>query len=137
MLILDKIKIGDVVSFSLHSRTQALIRTDFSNCIVKSVLDAEDVQYQRIDPYALHASVYGTLPSGVPDSADGYSWLKVVLANGTTTCIGVPYILESTIVINSTTTRRFTVENCSQEDAIKIAQAIAGVGKRVSLTETL
>lgn len=134
MDVLDRANIRDTVNFSLYERTQNIIRTNFNGCKILGVVDADTVRQFGVDASALHANVYGTLPAGTPNTADDYSWLKVKLANGETTFVGLPYIIPSTIVVVSTNTVAFYVENCNQDVINAITAAIATTGNTVAKT---
>jgi len=137
MDVLGRANIRDTVNFSLYERTQNIIRTNFNGCKILGVVDADTVRQFGVDASALHANVYGTLPAGVPASPDDFSWLKVKLANGETTFVGLPYIIESTLVVVSGNTMAFYVENCNQDVIDAVTRAIATTGNVVAKVVTI
>ena len=133
MSVLDKMKINDTVNFEVYP--SALLGTGFKNCKVLAILDADTAKLFNIDPPALHISVYPTLPVGTPDRYDGYSYLKIRLANGNITCIGVPWIKESSITAVTYTTARIEIPNCGVTDLAKITEALIANGYTPNYTE--
>lgn len=132
MDVLGRANIRDTVNFSLYERTQNIIRTNFNGCKILGVVDADTVRQFGVDVSALHANVYGTLPAGTPVSPDDFSWLKVKLANGETTFVGLPYIIASTLVVVDGNTMAFYVENCNQDVIDAVTRAIATTGNVVA-----
>lgn len=132
MDVLGKANLRDTVNFSLYSRTQAIININFNGSKILAKLDAESVPAGSVDPYALHANVFGTLPEGTPSSADDYNWLKIRLANGNTTYIGEPYILASTLTVVDGATVAFYVDNANQDVINAVTAAIATTGNKVA-----
>jgi hypothetical protein len=132
MDVLGKANIRDTVNFSLYERTQSLIKTNFNGCKILGIVDAGTVEQFGADPYGMHANVYGTLPPGTPVSADDYNWLKVKLANGDISFVGVPYIIPSTMQVITGATTAFYVENTNQDVIAEIVRAIASTGNTVS-----
>ena len=133
MSVLDKMKIGDTVNFEVYP--SAIIGSGFKNCKVLAILDADTAKLFNIDPPALHDSVYPTLPVGTPDKYDANSYFNIRLANGNVTCIGVPWIKESTIVAVTYTTARLEFANCSADDLQKLTDACVANGYTPISTE--
>lgn len=137
MDVLGRANIRDTVNFSLYQQTQNIIRTDYNGCKILGVTDAGSVQQAGLDPYAIHANVYGTLPAGTPPNADDYNWLKVKLANGAIDFVGVPYIIPNTLTVVTNNTMAFYVENCNQDVINAVTEAIATTGNKVAKVVTV
>ena len=117
MANLTSADIGKIVSFTLYPA--AVIGTEFSYVKVKAILDPEST-YQWIDPVSRHANVYPTLPPGVPNSWRGYNYVKVELADGQVTCVGLPWIDESSITIHTNTTVQAVISDVQPTDITRI-----------------
>lgn len=112
--ILDKLNIGDNTSFDVYP--SALLGTQYSQVVILAILDADSVRFLNIDPAAMHAKVYATLPAGTPNDPYQYQWLKLRLTNGTMTAIGIPWINPNSIAINTTSTITAVFEDVSPTD---------------------
>jgi len=128
--ILDKMNIGDTVTFSVYPA--AILGTKFNNCVILSILDYATVKLLGIDPDAMHAKIVGYLPDsqkqGSWATAEGYSWLKIKLANGSITAIGVTWINADTIVINTSNTITLVLTGATQQDMTKLAVMMSSNG---------
>lgn len=118
--MIDSDLINKVIAFSVYA--PAILGTDFQRMRVLGILDYRSV-FAYIDPAALHANVYPSLPPGVVNDFSKYSYLKVEFPNGQTTCLGIPWINEDTIEIIEDVTFVITVtgENISKYNAIRDA----------------
>lgn len=131
------IELGTTISFSLFPKVQSRIGSDFTGCKLLGVINASLAKFINVDPDAMHAQVYSALPDGtVEDNPYKYDWLHVKLANGTETCVGKPWVLPDSVVVDKPTTFIFYVEPCSAQDVLKIRQQIAAVGKQVVRVES-
>ena len=128
MAAIDLIHIGETINFEVYP--SAILGTGFKNCKVLALLDADTAKLFNIDPVAMHISVYPTLPSelAVPNRYDGYLYAKLKLANGTITCIGVPWIKAETITAVVYTTARLEFANCTADDLQNLVEAAVANG---------
>ena len=126
MLTPQNFTIGDVISFQLYP--SAILGTGFQNVKLLAILDMNTLPLLGYDPQALHANVYSTLPQGTPNDPSQYSYLKLLLQNGQTTVIGIPWIIDSSLQVSSTSSIQFTVNNVSPSDQNTILQALAAAG---------
>lgn len=117
---------GKVVSFSV--RPTGLIPTVFSRVKVLAVLDPDTAIVFIEDPAAVHANVFASLPVGTPNSFRGYNYVKLQLANGEVTCLGLPWIDFSTLVVHENATMTITVNNISNSDVEPIRQLLVRNG---------
>ena len=110
MQVNEYFSIDDVISFNVYP--SAILGNSFTRVKVLAVLDADSAKLFGIDPIALHAAIYPTLPTESKNTYKKYSdykYIKIQMANGTITALGLPWMnMESVVVINSTTAR-FTV----------------------------
>ena len=85
---------GKIVSFNIYP--SSIIGNKYNRVKIKGVIDSSSVT--TFEPVSMHANVYPTLPTGVPDDYDGYMYLKVELQNGNIDYVGLPWIIESSII---------------------------------------
>lgn len=121
MSAMSKMKIGDTVSFDVYPAS--IIGTKFKQCKVLAFLDAESA-VNWIDPAAMHINVYPTLPTGTPNRYNAYSYIKVRLANGVTTCVGDPWIKADTVKVVTSNRLQVILEDVNPEDAQKVANIL-------------
>lgn len=126
MLTIEQLPLNSTVTFDLHP--SQLLGTSYKNAKVLAWLDADTVAYMGVDPIAMHANVYPTLPVETPNKYDGYPWLKLKLASGEITAIGVPWIKDGSLVVATTRKMQFTIDNVSPADQNVILQALSANG---------
>lgn len=115
--------LGTKVSFDVYP--EALLGTKFNHVKVLGILDA-DTARGLIDPDAMHANVYPTLPDGVPDDPTGYYYIKVALPGGQQTAVGLPWIKGDTITVHDSVVHQVTIEG-SNEQSIRSALSANGI----------
>lgn len=125
MSLLDQFSLGDYASFEVYP--SGILKTSYTNVQIKAIVDADTARYW-IDPPALHANVFPTLPQGTPNDYQAYSYLKIILPDGTPTAVGIPWIDESTFEVQTLASLRFTVENVNPSDRQRIIQALSSNG---------
>lgn len=121
MIVNEYFSIDDGISFNVYPA--ALLGNSFTRVKVLAVVDADTAKLLGIDPVALHAAIYPTLPlenKVIYKKYNDYKYIKVKLPNGTTTALGLPWINMSTVQVITTATARFTVtlDNPTQVDAV-------------------
>lgn len=124
MDILDRFNLKDKVTFQLYSGAVAVIPDSFTQCVVTSKVDYEDVPNFGFDPDSIHQLVFPTLPENTcPNDPSKYSWLIVKTLTGTRIAIGEQYINPETIEV---TTRSGITIYCSSSpsNAINLARQI-------------
>lgn len=119
------IEIFSTVSFEVYPAQ--LLGTGFTNAKVLAIVDA-DTARAWIDPVAQHAAVFPTLPAGTINRYDAYLYLKLRLANGQLTALGLPWIRKETYTVNANRTIQLTIENVTPDDEPKIRRALSANG---------
>lgn len=114
------------VSFDLYP--VAMLGIGYKNATLLAVMDAASARSCGVDPVAAHANVFPTLPVGTPNKYNGYPWLKLKLASGQITAIGLPWIKDETFVEVSVKTMRLTIENVAAADQAKVLEALSSNG---------
>ncbi len=125
MLNVNDITLSSTVSFDLYPA--AILGSSYQYAKVLAIIDADTARFW-VDPIAMHANVYPTLPGSTPNSPSEYYWLKLKLADGTITAIGIPWIKEETYVQHTTSTIRLTIENVEPDQRNQIVEALAANG---------
>lgn len=125
MLSLSQLVLNATVSFDLYP--SQLLGTGFKRAKLLAILDAATAQ-NWIDPIAQHANVFPTLPNGTPNKFDAYPYLKLKLASGQVTAIGLPWIKDETFVIATTRSIQITIDDVSPADQDAIMLALSANG---------
>ena len=128
MEIFPGIILGDVVSFNVFDNVKAVIPTKFENAQLVAVLDA-DTAKSLIDPYTLHRNIFPLLEAGTsPDNPESYTYIKVKLANGKFTAVGMPWINQTTIEKRDSSTAQITVGNISSTELQRFKDHVTAGG---------
>lgn len=85
-----------VYSFEVYP--SAILGTGFKNVTVQAILDYHSA-LAFADLEALHVNVYPHLPAGTPNRPQDFDYLLVRTDSGDTTIIGIPWIVDETVVI--------------------------------------
>lgn len=126
MIIFPDVHLNDVISFTLYP--YSLIPTQYTQCKIVSVLDIDSAK-MYIDPIALHANVYPTLPNGhAPDDPSQYLYLKIKHTNDSYSVIGQPWVIESSIEKHSSLTLTITIEDANTDDVTHINEILSANG---------
>jgi len=125
MLSQNEIEIFSVVSFEVYP--QQLLGDGFNNVKIMGLIDAETAM-RWIDPVAMHAAVYPSLPTGAINAYDQYLYVKLLLNNGQTSVIGLPWIKKHSYQLVTGTTMQVTVENVNPSDEPRLRAALASNG---------
>lgn len=90
--------LGQTISFEVYP--SAVIGTKYSNVIVRGIVDHSGVT--EFNPAVMHANVFATIPTGnAVDDFRKYNYLRLELANGNTTFVGIPWIIANTVKVIS------------------------------------
>lgn len=116
--------IGKTASFRLHSA--AIIPIDFTSVVILGIGGYEVVPF--IDPASLHVSIYPTLPAETPNDYRLYQYAIVRLPNGVVTAVGLPWIDETSLKIETNSNVELVVPNADATDISKLKVILAGHG---------
>lgn len=114
-------------TYSFEVYPAALLGNGFKNVTVLAVMDQETAN-QQIDTQALHVQVFPTLPGGTPNRPSDYTYVKLRLANGSTTIIGRPWIKENTIAQITSSVIRAVISGVTAADMTKVRNALVQNG---------
>lgn len=126
--------IGNKVSFELWPAT--IIGTRFNNAVVKGTF-TYDVASSFTDVAAQHANVFSTLPNGTPNDPAQYEYVMVQLENGQKEVLGIPWIKESTIELQTTNSLLVTFTNITPLDLSRLKNVHAANGFTAAKYETI
>lgn len=125
--------IGKTASFSIYP--SAIIRDGFKDVRIEAVATADTATKYNLAE--LHANVYGTLPEGVPNDYRSYKYLIVRFPSGETMAIGLPWIIDSSFELYSTTNINIEVRGKGVENVDELRRILAARGYTdVSFTTT-
>lgn len=122
MLTQDQLPTNAIVSFELYPAQ--IIGVGYQNAKIMGVFNA-DTAGTWIDTAVLHAQIYPTLPSGVPNNHDGYDYVRLLLPSGEKTVIGIPWIRDSSLVVADSRRLQLTIDNVSSADLARIQIALS------------
>lgn len=138
MQVNEYFSIDDVISFNVYP--SAILGNSFTRVKVLAVLDADSAKLFGIDPIALHAAIYPTLPTESKNTYkkyNDYKYIKIQMPNGTISAIGLPWMNMESVVVVESTTARFTVALDSPTDIDEILAILNANGYHSIQVETL
>lgn len=114
-----------VYSFDVHP--SPIMGTGFKNVTVQATLDYQSAQaFADID--AMHANVFRYLPPGTPDRPQDFDYLLLRTSEGTTTVIGVPWIVEETITLVESLKMTVQIEGVGSIDIERVRACLSQNG---------
>lgn len=131
--MLSSADIGSMASFSVYPT--GIIENPYVNVKILDILSPRTALVFA-DIVSLHTNVFPTLPIGSPSNYDDYSYVQIEHSNGSTQIIGLPWIIDATIVIHSNTQARIIVSDIVPADLPAIREALISNGF-VNITATL
>lgn len=109
-------------SFNFQVYPSALLGANFTRVKLMALLSADGVR--EFEPAIKHRQVYPSLPDGTPDDFRLYLYGKFTLENGEVTVIGLPWIKEETLKVNTNTTVTVVLQNVSAADIPRLSNAL-------------
>lgn len=131
---MDSVNIGDQISFDVYP--SAIIGQSYKSMKVMAFLDP-DTAAAFEDIATLHAQVYPTLPGGTPNDAYQYEYLRLKSQTGSTVIVGLPWIVDSTVVVDGTETYSFKVSNLSPSQKTEIVNILASRGFSATVSKVV
>lgn len=131
MAITDRFNLRDTISFQTHAQTYT---GTLERVRAVAVLDTQSVAQQGVDVAAEHANVVALFPPGVtrPNSPYDYEWLKVTTADGLNRFVGLPWIIEASITVHTTTKFVIEIDGVDPTQKPLVEQALAANGFNIS-----
>lgn len=114
-------------TYTFEVYPNALLGNGFKNVTVLAIMDQETAN-QQIDTQAMHVQVKPTLPVGSPSRPSDYNYVKLRLANGTTTIIGIPWIKQDTIVQVTSSVIRAVIAGVTPADVPRVRNCLVQNG---------
>lgn len=125
MLNPSTIKLNSTVDFEYYA--PAILGIGQKNAKVLAILDAETASIY-INPQLMHANVYAHLPPETPNRFDSYPYLKLRLASGQTTAVGLAWIRDDSWTEIAIASLQFTINGVRPDQRAIILQALAANG---------
>lgn len=116
--------IGKTASFSLYP--SAIIRDEFRDVKIEAIATADNATKYNLAE--MHANVYGTLPEGSPNDYRSYKYLIVRFPSGQTMAVGIPWIVENSFELYSTTNINVEIRGKGIENVDEIRRILAARG---------
>lgn len=124
------INTADIVFQSIVNFNQyapAIIGNGYDGAKVLAILDADSAN-QYINTATVHASIYPLLPAGTPDDPTAYPYLKLKLASGSVTAVGLPWIVDSSWVVQDRAKLTIVMDSVDPDDRNRITAALVALG---------
>lgn len=118
-----------MINFSIRSSynfdvyPSALIGSEFKGVTILSIMDAESAN-KEIDIQAMHVQVYPHLPAGSPNDPYSYNYVKIKTMSGQTMILGLAWIKEETVALNTSSTIVATITGVTTMDVQRISNAL-------------
>lgn len=114
-----------IVNFSQYA--PAVIGAGYEGAKVLAILDADSAN-QYINTATVHASIFPYLPAGTPNDPTAYQYLKLKLSSGETTAVGLPWIEDSSWVVQTRAKLTIVMDSVDPDDRNKITAALVALG---------
>lgn len=122
---INQINIGQKFSFEVFP---SAMLGYFRNVTLDCRLSANGARSFGVDVDALHANVYRTLPTSVPNDPNEYDYIRVRHPNGAYSVVGVPYIRAESIQMSTFGVLTLRFEGVNQQDQQRILNAVSASG---------
>lgn len=105
----------------------AILGTGFKRVTVQAILDYQSAQGFG-DIEALHQNVKAMLPSGTPDRPQDFDYLLLRTEEGVNTIIGIPWIIEESVVLVESLKANVLIEDIGSADIERIRACLTQNG---------
>lgn len=121
MPAINNTMIGKVIGFQVYP--SAILTDDFSDVKLIGFVNYEGVA-SWISPAVLHATVYPTLPEGVPNDYRAYEYVLLRKQDNTVAALGLPWIKEDTVTVSDSVELIVTIRGKSISDINNLRQVL-------------
>ena len=128
---ISNIQIGQRFSFEVYP--SAIMGNNFKDVVLEGSLSPDMAKAFGIDIVSLHANVYRTLPSTVPNDPTKYNYVRVRHPNGQYSVVGIPYIRPDSIVISTQGVLNLRFDGVTQADQTRILNALSANGYKPTI----
>lgn len=130
-MITERFSLGDVMSFQTYA--PAVLGNQYQNVVALEIIGSDTTRFYNFDAYAVHANVFPLLPVGsTPDDPRKYRYLVVQNGNGDKLVVGLPWIIENSVTVQTLQQAVIIVPNVRTEDLPILRQAITAQGKAIA-----
>lgn len=113
-------ELGKLLTLTLYP--VAVLGAQLQQVQFAGIIDHDTARREGIDPAALHANVYNTLPVGTPNDYRKYYYGKFKTQSNETVIIGLPYI--ESFTVHTETKLIITIEGVDPVTAPELARAM-------------
>jgi len=126
----SQFELGKVYDFNTHVPD---ILGNYRNAVVIAQVDYRGAQNYGLDVNAVHNQVFSRLPEGSAENdPTKYFYLAVRLENGTTRCLGLPWIDGDSVALRVNNKAVVTITGVSPDDLQGIRRALTSNGFNVN-----
>lgn len=119
-------QLGKTYSFNVYGGH--LMTETFKNTTVLAILDYDSAR-AFLDLLQMHRQLWAFIPNGLaPNDPAQYNYLKLRMANGDTTVVGIPWINDSSVELVTSQTAVVTIDGVSAMDLTRIRNALVQNG---------
>jgi hypothetical protein len=121
-------QLGQILSFDTNAAS--VLGQSFENVTVLSLMDPQSAN-NVIDIVGMHAAVYPLLVQAglsVPNDPSQYNYLKIRTQAGKVTCLGMPWINESTITATTNQVITAVIAGVTAADVQGVQNALIANG---------
>lgn len=104
-----------------------ILGTGFKNVTVQAILDYQTA-LGFADLEAIHQNVFKYLPSGTPNRPQDFDYLLIRTDTGSNTILGIPWIVEESIVLKQSLKINVTIEDVGSADIEKVRACLSQNG---------
>jgi hypothetical protein len=122
------IVLNSYVDFNMYA--PAILGTGYEDAQVLAILDYDSAN-NYIDAAVLHASVYPALLAAnvsVANDYTSYPYLKIRTAGGQVTAVGLPWIIDSSYVVQEAATMTIVLQSVNPADQNNVKLALTAIG---------
>lgn len=123
---ISNIQIGQRFSFEVYP--SSIMGNNFKDVVLEGVLSPDMARAFGIDIVSLHANVYRTLPSTVPNDPTKYNYIRVRHQNNSFSVVGIPYVRPDSVVISTHGVLNLRFDGVTQQDQTRILNALSANG---------
>lgn len=123
--MLDSSHIGKIVSFTLYPA--GILPSLYQQVKVIGIYNPRTALRLQ-DVASLHVNVFPTLPVGSPAKYTDYNYVEVEFPDGATHILGLPWIVESSIVVHQNVQVKVIVSEVNASDVQAIRESLVANG---------
>lgn len=132
MTTLQETPVGSVISFEVYPSTQ--YGNNFQSVTLMAIFNSNTARKLGFDYIAANQNVYQTLPAGTPIDPTQYNYFEIQYPSGETEILGVPWIREGTLSINTGKRLTLVFDDIDETRKDRIIAAVLAQNEKPSST---